>query len=147
LKGTKKVTNVKYNSKPTVADRLRPYYRAIRRKFFDMGDWKKRAYFGPSPKEIKDKVLLRNGRPNAIWVETGTFLGETTEILATTSLHVYSLEPANVLYRSAAKKFSNDANVTIINGPSETEFSKLLPALRGPVNFWLVGHYSAGTTY
>ena len=130
-----------------ISDVLRPMVRSVRRALFDMRGWRSRAYAGPSPKAVKDRVLLRNALAGGTWVETGTFLGETTRLLAIGGGHVYSLEPATGLYERAAKKFSTIENVTIIHGPSEDEFPLLLPLLKGPVNFWLDGHFSAGATF
>ena len=129
------------------ADRLRPIVRTVRRAVLDMRSWRARSYAGPSPKAVKDRVLYRNAFAGGTWVETGTFLGETTALLAQGSGHVYSLEPASGLYQRAAAKFSSVKNVTIINGPSESEFPNLLPTLKGPINFWLDGHFSAGVTF
>lgn len=126
---------------------MRPLYRAIRRSVLDKGDWKARGYASPSPTAIKHKVLKRNGYPAAAWVETGTFLGETTVLLAREAKQVYSLEPATEFYVRAQNKFSSWENVSVINGPSETVLPTLLPNLTGPVNFWLDGHYSAGQTF
>src|SRR4051812_32110192 len=46
------------------------------------GDWADREFAAPSPHFVKRKVLLRNGLPRATWVETGTYMGEMTSILA-----------------------------------------------------------------
>lgn len=80
-------------------------------------------------------------------METGTFLGETTEVLAANAQFVYSLEPEPVLYARAVGKFRRYRNVSIINATSEQSFPTLLPQLSGVVNFWLDGHYCAGVTY
>jgi len=130
-----------------ISDLLRPIVRKVRRALLDMRGWRSRAYAGPSPKSVKDRVLIRNAFAGGTWVETGTFLGETTKLLARGTGHVYSLEPATGLYQRAASKFASIENVTIIHGPSENEFPKLLPSLKGPVNFWLDGHFSAGATF
>jgi hypothetical protein len=126
---------------------FRAPYRTLRARLLEKGAWKRRCYAAPSPSLVKKQVLLRNAIPNGTWVETGTFLGETTSFLAAHSTQVYSLEPAVKLYDRAVRKFANKSNVKIINGPSETIFPSLLPNLHGAVNFWLDGHYSAGNTY
>jgi hypothetical protein len=107
----------------------------------------KRGYASPSPLFIKQNCLLRNGLPNATWVETGTFLGQTTQLLAKHSMHVYSIEPESKLFARAHKLFSKHGNVEILNGTSEDVFPMLLPRIKGDVNFWLDGHYSAGITF
>jgi hypothetical protein len=40
--------------------------------------WIKRDFRAPSPSLVKHRTLLRNGFSNATWVETGTYLGQTT---------------------------------------------------------------------
>lgn len=131
----------------TFRDIFRAPYRSLRARLFEDIEWKRRRYDAPSPRRVKNEVLLRNSIPGAIWVETGTYLGETTAILAANAMQVYSLEPANKLFERASRKFSDQVNVKIINGASEDIFPSLLPTLNGAVNFWLDGHYSAGITY
>lgn len=126
---------------------LRAPYRKLRAHLLDTREWRQRAYAAPSPKSVKDEVLLRNGLPNATWVETGTFLGETTSLLAANAHKVFSVEPEATLFSRAVKKFSDQPHVKIVNGPSESVFPSLLPTLSGDVNFWLDGHYSAGVTF
>jgi hypothetical protein len=91
--------------------------------------------------------LIRNGFPGATWVETGTYLGATTELLARHGSSVYSIEPQPILYENAKVHFSLFRNVEIINGLSEDIFPVLLPTLSGDVNFWLDGHFSGGVTH
>jgi hypothetical protein len=109
--------------------------------------WHQRNYDVPSPSLIKQRVLLRNAIPAGIWVETGTYLGDTTHFLAKRFGKVISIEPEPSLFAQAKKRFSRTPQVEIINGSSETVFPGLLPKLSGNINFWLDGHYSGGTTW
>lgn len=109
--------------------------------------WIKKRYEAPSPRFIKTAVLLRNSIPNAVWVETGTYLGQTTKVLSKHGSFVYSIEPQPQLYENAAGHFKAHKNVQIIKGLSENIFPSLLPSLSGNVNFWLDGHFSAGITH
>jgi len=113
----------------------------------DCLQWSKRDYASPSPHFIKQACLLRNGLPNATWVETGTFLGQTTQFLAKHCTQVFSIEPEPKLFVRARTLFSKCSNVEILNGTSEEVFPTLLPRITGDVNFWLDGHYSAGITF
>ena len=113
----------------------------------EYGGWVKRGYSAPSPHFMKQACLLRNGFSSATWVETGTFLGQTTQLLAKHAPKVYSVEPESALFARACKLFSKHKNVEILNGTSEDIFPKLLPTISGDVNFWLDGHYSAGITF
>jgi hypothetical protein len=110
-------------------------------------DWSRSKYAAPSPHFIKQACLLRNAYPNATWVETGTFLGETTEVLSKHGSMVYSIEPEPALFANARAYFNSFDNVEILNGTSEQVFPSLLPKIHGDVNFWLDGHYSAGVTF
>lgn len=131
----------------TLKNIFRSPFRAFSARFLDNSKWRKRDYAAPSPGYVKTRVLLRNSTPNATWVETGTFLGETTQMLALSARQVYSVEPEPTLFDRAVRKFAATLNVKILNGTSEKVFPQLLPTLSGPVNFWLDGHYSAGITY
>lgn len=56
-------------------------------------EWEQRGFTAPSPHLIKQAVVLRNGIPGATWVETGTYMGQTTELLSRHGSKVYSIEP------------------------------------------------------
>lgn len=113
----------------------------------ELKNWKQRNFESPSPHLIKQTCLLRNATRNATWVETGTFMGETTELLSKHATYVYSIEPEPVLYKNAEHKFLSHKNIKILNGCSENVFPNLLPNINGDINFWLDGHYSAGVTF
>jgi hypothetical protein len=115
--------------------------------FFDSIAWIRKRFESPSPHFVKQSCLIRNGFINASWVETGTYLGQTTELLSKNSKRVYSIEPSEALYLQAHRYFKNFSNVEILRGESEKILPKLLPQLSGDINFWLDGHYSEGITY
>lgn len=110
-------------------------------------EWEQRLYASPSPADIKRSSLRRIGFPDAVWVETGTFLGDTAAFLSAEAKFVYTIEPEQTLYHKAAQRFAGSSKVTPIFGLSEEVFSTLLPTLSGIVNFWLDGHYSGGVTH
>src|SRR6185437_3904476 len=95
----------------------------------------------------KQKVLLRNGLRDATWIETGTFMGDTTNVLSRVARMVYSIEPEPTLFSRAQERFRTISNVKVINGLSEDVLPKLLPTITGDICFWLDGHYSAGITF
>jgi hypothetical protein len=109
--------------------------------------WKKRGYAAPSPAQMKDCVLQRNGIEGATWVETGTYRGDTTLFLSTIASRVFSIEPAPALYRDAVERFKQLDRIKILNGVSEDILPGLLPDIAGDVCFWLDGHYSDGVTF
>ena len=110
-------------------------------------NWAKSNFQAPSPHYIKQACLIRNSFPNATWIETGTYLGQTTQVLSKNGLKIYSIEPEPILFANAYNYFKKFNNVEILNGTSEQIFPNLLPKINGDVNFWLDGHYSAGITF
>ena len=110
-------------------------------------EWVQRQYAVPSPAHIKRAVLQRIGFADAVWVETGTFMGDTAALLAVNAKAVYTIEPERALYEKAAARFAGSAKVNPLHGLSEEVFPTLLPTLSGTVNFWLDGHYSGGITH
>jgi hypothetical protein len=115
--------------------------------FREIVEWRERGYAPPSPSFIKRRCLLRHSVPGATWIETGTYLGDTTALLARQGAMVYSIEPEPRLYESASRRFASTSNIRILHGTSESVMPTLLPQITGDVNFWLDGHYSAGVTF
>jgi len=111
------------------------------------GEWTERGYSVPCPRFIKDPVLKRENLPDSIWIETGTFLGDTTQLLAEISSKVYTIEPEPNLYARAKERFANNPKVSVINNISENALPALLNEVEGNVCFWLDGHYSGGITF
>ena len=96
-----------------------------------------------------ENALTRHGIAGAVWIETGTYLGDTTEYLALGGAKmVFSIEPGPKLFADAVERFRDFANVQILCGLSEEVLPTLLPKIGGPdVCFWLDGHYSDELTH
>lgn len=109
-------------------------------------DWRKRNYAAPSPNAIKRAVIKRNSLAG-VFVETGTYLGDTTEFATSFSTLVISLEPDAQLFAQATKRFKSRADIELIGRSSEEAFAPLVARLAGPVTFWLDGHYSGAGTF
>ena len=117
------------------------------KQFSAINRWAENSYSSPSPHFVKQSIVLRNVIPDSTTVETGTYMGETTELLETKSMKVISIEPEENLFKMAQLKFAGKPKFQIINGTSEDIFPSLIPTLSGDVSFWLDGHFSAGITY
>lgn len=109
--------------------------------------WEASGYAMPCPHRIKQATLLRNGVADGTWVETGTYMGDTTALLARTGRAVHTVEPEPTLAARARQRFQGSPVVTVHEGTSEAVFPSLLPGLSGDISFWLDGHFSAGVTY
>lgn len=110
-------------------------------------NWPRTGFASPSPSFIKRSCIKRNCYPNATWVETGTYLGETTRFMSKLGTKVFSIEPEPTLFLNAKIRLGKIKNVEILNGTSEDILPNLLPNINGDVNFWLDGHYSMGNTF
>ena len=92
-------------------------------------------------------VLRRYSLTGMTWIETGTWMGDTTKELAGIASHVHSIEPQLEFVNSARERFRNSNNVSLHHGTSEQLFSEVLNSCSGDVAFWLDGHFSAGATF
>jgi len=117
------------------------------RRYMDLQAWEQTDFSAPSPPFVKRICLSRNAIPGSTFIESGTFLGETTRFLGDRYPKVISIEPEENLFKSAELKFAKNPNIRIIGGTSEEIFPNLIPILRDEVSFWLDGHYSAGITF
>jgi hypothetical protein len=101
----------------------------------------------PAPPEVKRATLRRAHIPGATWVETGTFLGDTTEFLSAFARRVITIEPGPSLALAARDRFAGRTDISVIEGLSEDVLPTIVSELEGPVCFWLDGHWSSGVTY
>jgi hypothetical protein len=109
--------------------------------------WRRSNYSAPSPQHVKIGILKANSLENATWVETGTYLGDTTSKLAKISRRVISIEPQTELSKFASARLKRYKNVEIVNAISESCIAKVLDGINGPTCFWLDGHYSGDVTF
>jgi len=82
-------------------------------------NWKKRNFQPPSPEFIKHRIIKNNNLENSLWIETGTYYGETTRILSEISSKTISIEADKQLYNLSRKKLANLSNVEIVLGNSK----------------------------
>jgi hypothetical protein len=105
------------------------------------------TYVSP-PHSIKVRVL-RSYLPRLrkpLFVETGTFLGDTVAAVKRFCGKVISIEIQPDLYSFAKRRFAQDVNVELICGDCVKELPLVLDRIREPAVFWLDGHHSGGIT-
>jgi len=83
--------------------------------------------------------------PAKIFVETGTYMGETTKVASGLFETVHTIEIAPHFYDKAKNLFSG-TNVTCHLGDSSILLNDICQTLDRPTCFWLDGHWSAGNT-
>lgn len=119
----------------------------VRRMLLEAVRWRRRSFAPPSPHYIKRRLLGRYSKPDVTWIETGTYLGDTSAFLARISSRVFTIEPDGELFRRAVKRFAANKKISVIGEPSEEALPQLLPQIQGQVCFWLDGHYSGLRTF
>jgi hypothetical protein len=111
--------------------------------------WFKRNFENPVPHFLKMKVLSAASDVDA-WIETGTYVGQTTRFLGESGTTVVSIEPSVDLAVSATRNLSSYTNIKIVNALSEEVLGEVIDSLPHNVKriaFWLDGHYSEGATH
>ena len=99
---------------------------------------------GPEKRaEIKKWQAMTGHR---LFVETGTFLGETTLAASAVFERCWTVELDKLLYEEALRRFHGRTNITALHGDSETRMVEILDEIDAPAVFWLDGHYSRGNT-
>ncbi len=125
---------------------LKVFKRLIRPSFLL---WVYQDFNLPAPQRVKTRVLQRNAFVEGNWIETGTYLGDTTRFLAKTfpNLIVTSLEPDFTLFSFNKSRLSKFHNIKLVNSTSENSLSDIVSNETGTVNFWLDGHFSGDITF
>lgn len=80
------------------------------------------------------------------FVETGTYLGDTTEKAARIFHEVHTIELSSGLAVKAKQRLSPWKNTAVHLGNSQSVLLELLPRISGRILFYLDGHYSGDAT-
>jgi predicted O-methyltransferase YrrM len=80
-----------------------------------------------------------------IFIETGTYMGDTTFSVEPLFDKLYTIEINNDLHRNAKSAYKGN-KITFIQGDSSIVFTSLLPSIKDKAIFFLDGHWSAGIT-
>lgn len=100
------------------------------------------------PQSVKLAVIRQNipNPPPRVFIETGTYYGDTVAAVKDMYANVISIEVDETLYKKACQRFAADQNVRIVHGDCASELQAILATLKEPATFWLDGHYSGGET-
>lgn len=110
--------------------------------------WVKHGCLVPAPPIIKINQILSGIKEHKIenFVETGTFYGDTLEMVARTGIKCQSIELSEELFNFCVNRLKGYKNVKIINDDSAKAIPAVLEGLGEPTFFWLDGHYSGSGT-
>jgi len=81
-----------------------------------------------------------------IFIETGTYYGETAETLQKEFKKLFTVELDRKLYEESSAKLKKYSNVTTLHGDSGTVLREIMKQINEPTIFWLDAHYSGGPT-
>ena len=78
---------------------------------------------------------------NDYFVETGSFRGETTELVKNSGLfkHVYSLELSDVFFEDCTTRLKG---ISFYKANSKTDLYSIIHDIKSPITFWLDSHWS-----
>ncbi|TET05775.1 hypothetical protein E3J79_04530 [Candidatus Dependentiae bacterium] len=100
-------------------------------------DWSLRSDF------LKNLATISKA---SIFIETGTFQGETTYKAAQHFNTVHTTELGWELFKKAENRFAYNPAIFTYYGNSPDILRKILPNIKGKIIFWLDAHYSSGET-
>lgn len=80
-----------------------------------------------------------------IFIETGTYIGNTCSKAALIFNEVHSIELDSGFYKNCLDKFKNHSKVHLHLGDSKKVLKTLLPTLNGKILFYLDAHWSGDT--
>jgi hypothetical protein len=116
--------------------------------FFHSSNWRKQGLRPPLPSEIKRCIIkaeaLRIGAK--VFVETGTFMGDTPWLFRRFFGEIHSVEIEPHLAAIAATRFRRYPHIHIYRGDSAKILREVGPTINDTALFWLDGHYSGGIT-
>jgi hypothetical protein len=101
-----------------------------------------------SPHGAKVKEIVNYAKKNNVdlFIETGTYLGDTVDSVIPYFRKIYSIELNEKLFNRASKLFRNDEKVEIIQGDSKIQLKKIMRQINKRAIFWLDAHYSGKGT-
>ena len=94
--------------------------------------------------DIKLAELLANKLNTSTFVETGTFHGDSVELVRPYFREIHTCELSPELHQAACRRFQGISGIHCHLGPSEQSLQKISEQLKGnPVLYWLDAHWCA----
>ena len=100
------------------------------------------------PAIAKQRHLLRvfQQRRHEVFVEAGTYKGETTAFFVLYAKHIFTVELHDGLYAAAVRRFADQPNVSLVHGDSLVEIPRVVADCSTPPLVFLDGHFSGAGT-
>jgi hypothetical protein len=102
----------------------------------------------PSSGQIKRLTIKRYAQKynTNFFVETGTYMGDTTEEVCSLFKKSFTIEFSKELFLKAKNRFKYNRTITCIHGDSGLKLKKVLTLITKKSLFWLDAHHSGGIT-
>jgi len=98
-------------------------------------------HFGPPPQILAELMELSGAR---LFVETGTYLGNTALLASELFRAVITIENDTRYIDKARTRCMNKSNILVIFGDSAEELVEIAKSIRRPAIFWLDAHIMRG---
>jgi hypothetical protein len=110
--------------------------------------WELNGCPNPPPHIVKQEIILDHATKFncKVFIETGTYLGDTVFSQKNNFDRIISIELAKKLYTWATTRFKNDSQIEIFNGNSGDLLHEIMPKISSRTLLWLDGHFSGGIT-
>jgi hypothetical protein len=110
--------------------------------------WYRRGMPIPPVPAVKRRLLRHFASKHSLklFIETGTFKGDTLAAMAQAGLRGISIELSEELFARAQQRFAGREGIDLRQGDSGEVLPPLVAGLTEPALFWLDGHYSEGPT-
>lgn len=110
--------------------------------------WRTHGWTSPPPYFVRRAMLLAEADAIGaeVFVETGTFLGDTTWAFRKRFRRIHTIEVEPSLAGLARRRFARHGHIEVVEGDSSQVLEDLCGRIEGPCLFYLDGHYSGGIT-
>ncbi len=113
-------------------------------------DWRSKGSPLPPPNAVKWAAMRHYAKLHhaTVFVETGTFMGDTTFAMRDTFEQLHTVEFDAKLYQRATTRFAQTPRITVWHGDGGATLPEVLKKVSATATcvFWLDGHYSGGVT-
>ena len=101
----------------------------------------------PTPAAKRDFLLaLLRHRGHRTFIESGTYLGDTTAFLRPHVDRIVTVEVEPKLHADAERRFAADPGVEVLLGDAQKLIPEIARQVADPAMIWLDGHFSGGVT-
>jgi hypothetical protein len=110
--------------------------------------WRARSCPPPAPPHLKRAIVADYVKKHGptVFVETGTYRGDTLARIQPLVSQAISIELDPVLASAAKRRFRRRSHVEIRVGDSAVALPEVVAGINEPALYWLDGHFSGGVT-